>query len=363
MYLSRYQHLVERLNQESIDHILISDASSISYFIANHMDAGERLLLLQVNRNGHGHLYWNILFPKPSLPEDLASLIDIHYYADGETIIETIAQQLTGITSVDKFWPAQFLLALMTANPNLTYLNRTDLVDDLRAIKSPEEQAIMLEASRLNDQAMLQIQDLLSQGLSEKEMIDRLAQIYRDLGCQGFSFDPIIAYGANCADPHHETNHDTPQIGDSIVVDIGAIYQGYCSDMTRTFFFGQIDEESQTVYELVKKANQAAIDLIKPGVPFTAIDAAARDIISQAGYGQYFTHRTGHFIGRQVHEAGDVSAYNSRLTQEGQIFSIEPGIYLPGKMGVRIEDLVLVTADGCQILNQVSKELSLIEPK
>ena len=220
----------------------------------------------------------------------------------------------------------------------------------------------MREASALNDQATLALINLVADGLPESEMVSELAGIYQRLGCQGFSFEPIIAYGANGADPHHETNDDRPQPGDSVVIDIGSSYKGYCSDMTRTVFYGEPDEESRRVYETVRQAQEAAIKAVRPGVTFASIDRAARQVIEEAGYGEYFTHRTGHFIGREVHEAGDVSEFNQAQAQVGQIFSIEPGIYLPGKVGVRIEDLVLVTETGCQVLNQVSKDLMVVEP-
>ena len=250
----------------------------------------------------------------------------------------------------------------MAARQDLQPVNAAYLVDDLRAIKSPEEQELMREASALNDQATLALINLVADGLPESEMVSELAGIYQRLGCQGFSFEPIIAYGANGADPHHETNDDRPQSGDSVVIDIGSSYKGYCSDMTRTVFYGEPDEESRRVYETVRQAQEAAIKAVRPGATFASIDRAARQVIEEAGYGEYFTHRTGHFIGREVHEAGDVSEFNQAKAQVGQIFSIEPGIYLPGKVGVRIEDLVLVTETGCQVLNQVSKDLIVVEP-
>ena len=320
MQAERLEALVKGLKAAGIAQQLVTDPSSIAYLIGYETHPGERLLLLKVAADGRHQLYLNQLFPQAS---DLAHDIEIVTYRDGEPVISWLAQSLApGKTGIDKVWPSHFLLDLMAARQDLQPVNAAYLVDDLRAIKSPEEQELMREASALNDQATLALINLVADGLPESEMVSELAGIYQRLGCQGFSFEPIIAYGANGADPHHETNDDRPQPGDSVVIDIGSSYKGYCS----------------------------------------SIDRAARQVIEEAGYGEYFTHRTGHFIGREVHEAGDVSEFNQAQAQVGQIFSIEPGIYLPGKVGVRIEDLVLVTETGCQVLNQVSKDLIVVEP-
>jgi Xaa-Pro dipeptidase len=130
--------------------------------------------------------------------------------------------------------------------------------------------------------------------------------------------------------------------------------------MTRTFFYKEVSDKGREVYETVKEANQRAIDLVKPGVKLSDIDAAARDYITEKGYGEYFTHRLGHFIGIDCHETGDVSGANDNVAEVGNVFSIEPGIYIPGEVGVRIEDLVIVTEDGCENLNHYSKDLEVI---
>ena len=347
MQAERLEALVQGLKAAGIAQQLVSDPSSIAYLIGYETQPGERLLLLKVAADGRHQLYLNQLFPQAS---DLAHDLEIVTYRDGEPVISWLAQSLApGKTGIDKVWPSHFLLDLMAERQDLQPVNAAYLVDDLRAIKSPKEQELMREASALNDQAILALINLVADGLPESEMVSELAGIYQRLGCQGFSFEPIIAYGANGADPHHETNDDRPQPGDSVVIDIGSSYKGYCSDMTRTVFYGEPDEESRRVYETVRQAQEAAIKAVRLGVTF-------------ASYGEYFTHRTGHFIGREVHEAGDVSEFNQAKAQVGQIFSIEPGIYLPGKVGVRIEDLVLVTETGCQVLNQVSKDLIVVEP-
>lgn len=158
-------------------------------------------------------------------------------------------------------------------------------------------------------------------------------------------------------DPHHESDESTGKYGDCVVLDIGCLLNGYCSDMTRTVFLGKASDEARKIYEIVKEANRRGIEAVGPGARFSDVDKAARDYITEMGYGDAFTHRTGHCIGIEVHEFGDVSSSNDEILKPGMTFSVEPGIYVPGVAGVRIEDLVLVTEDGHEVLNHFTKDL------
>lgn len=362
IHYTRIQALLKVLKEQSYSDLLISNPTTIAY-LTNYYNLfpGERIYLLHLSANGTLTLYLNKLFPTPNVDTAIQTI----WYNDGETILNTLATKLqpTGKIGVDKDWASQHLLTLMALLPQATFNNGSPLSDTLRSIKSTEEQTIMKQASYLNDQAMNRIIQAVPQGLPESQMVQLLSQTYKDLACNGFSFDPIIAYGANGADPHHETNHDQPKIGDSVIIDIGSFYKGYASDMTRTVFYGEPSAKAKEIYHLVKKANEAAIQQVKPGVTFASIDKAARDVIEQGGYGEYFTHRTGHSIGMEVHEPGDVGAANFNTVSVGNVFSIEPGIYIPGELGVRIEDLVVVTENGCEVLNKVTKDLIICEPE
>jgi Xaa-Pro dipeptidase len=201
---------------------------------------------------------------------------------------------------------------------------------------------------------------LLREGHAEKDLARMLGGMFEEEGASGSAYFGIIAYGPNAADPHHGSGSAVPREGQSIIMDIGSFYNAYCSDMTRTVFFGEPPEEHKTIYETVLQANCAAEAIIKPGVRFCDIDRAARSVIEEAGYGPNFTHRTGHNIGIDVHEYPDVSSVNEMPVQEGMIFSIEPGIYIPETVGVRIEDLVLVTDDGCEVLNSYDKDMKIV---
>ena len=244
-------------------------------------------------------------------------------------------------------------MELMELGAGSSYKNASECVDKARRIKDEDEKEKMILASRLNDEAMLQFRSLIREGVTELQVAAGMNAIYKELG-------PLVSFGANAAVGHHKPDNTVLKEGDCVLFDVGCKKNSYCSDMTRTFFFKNVSERAREVYEIVKKANLAAQAVMKPGMRFCEIDKVARDIITEAGYGPYFTHRLGHCIGIEVHDAGDVSAVNQDVVEEGMIFSCEPGIYLPGELGVRIEDLMLITADGAVSLNKDSKELEII---
>lgn len=357
MNKNRIDAVVSNMKEAGLDYLLISEPSSIDYLINYVNNPGERMYVLMLAVNGHHKLFFNKLF---FVENDLG--IDIVWHSDTDDAVQSIVDNLNNpkVIGVDKHWRANFLLSLMEKIPDVRFVNGSKCIDHVRMIKDEIEQALMIEASLINDKAIHEVIHQVSLGLSELEVADKLGEIYNKLGGDGNSFDAIIAYGANGANPHHENDNSHLKPGDSIIIDMGCKYKGYCSDMTRTVFYQEVSEEARKVYELVKSANEAAEAIIKPGVKLCDIDKTARDLITKAGYGKEFNHRLGHFIGKDVHEYGDVSVNFDLEVEEGMIFSIEPGIYLPGKFGVRIEDLVMVTKEGCKVLNSYSKDLKVI---
>jgi Xaa-Pro dipeptidase len=233
-------------------------------------------------------------------------------------------------------------------------------VDDARSIKDATERDLMREASLINDRAMAWLAEQVRVGVTEREIAEGLLGEYRRLGADDHSFSPIVSFGANAADPHHEPDNTVLKAGDCIVVDMGCRKDRYCSDMTRTYFCKTADPKYAAIHDLVREANEKAEAILKPGVKLCELDKIARDHIAAAGYGEYFTHRLGHFIGQTEHEKGDVSGISQIVAKPGMIFSVEPGVYLPDEFGVRIEDLVLVTEDGFERLNLVDKHWKTI---
>lgn len=360
MYEQRIETVRRLLGEMGLTQMIVSDPRSIQYLTGAYVEPGERFLALVITRGKAPILFLNRLFTAPkSLPCEVFSFDDV------DNPLPEVAKLLHAeeTCGVDKDLAARFLVPLMEAHAAKSFALGSPAVDSARAIKSVEEQALMRTASATNDQAMIRFRELVHEGATEREIADKLEGIYRELGASGHSFDPIVSFGANAADPHHMPDDTKLKVGDVVLFDVGCRQDEYCSDMTRTFFWNEPTAKQREVYELVRRANEAGRAAVHPGARFCDIDKAARDVIAEAGYGEYFTHRLGHQIGLDEHEPGDVSSVHDEEVQVGMCFSIEPGIYLPGEFGVRIEDLVCVTDDGCEVLNSYPRELTVLGPR
>lgn len=358
--MTRIERVLKAMEEQGLRQMLVTDPVSIFYMTGIQVEPGERFYAMLLKKNGEHVLFLNNLF---TIPEDAA--FQKVWYSDTDPVMEYVKEYIDAseVLGVDKDLKARFLLPLMEGKETGKFVNASLAVDLTRGIKDGEEQKKMRAASVINDQAMERLYGLVKEGVTEKEIGDQLLGIYQELGAEDFSFSPIVSFGANAADPHHRPDDTVLKPGDVVLFDVGCIKDGYCSDMTRTFCYKEAAGKNREIYELVRRANEAAIAKIKPGVPLCELDKTARDIITEAGYGENFNHRLGHFIGLSEHEFGDVSLANERTAEPGMIFSIEPGIYLAGETGVRIEDLVLVTEDGVEVLNHYPKELKVIDKK
>ncbi|MBQ2752204.1 MAG: aminopeptidase P family protein [Oscillospiraceae bacterium] len=356
MYQKRIGRVLEAMAEMGLEQMLISDPDSIWYLTGYYVFPWERLYALYLKADGNHKFLLNKLFPVPE------SEFEQVWFTDTDDYLAILAANVDGEKpiGVDKNWPARFLIPLMEHNPNSRCVVASDCVDDARACKDEAEQDLMRIASKINDDVMEKVSASIKEGMTEREVAEYIVSQYDAAGCDDTSFMPIVSYGANAADPHHEADNTRLKAGDCIVIDMGCRKDRYCSDMTRTFFCKSADPKFAAIHDIVREANELAESLIKPGIVLSELDKAARDHISKAGYGEYFTHRLGHFIGQTDHEKGDVSAVSTIVAKPGMIFSIEPGVYLPGEFGVRIEDLVLVTEDGCEILNKVDKHWNIV---
>lgn len=357
MKQKRLEAVLNQMKARGLEQILVTDEPSIFYLTGVWVEAEERFLALYLNQNGHHKFFVNNMF---SVPENLG--VEMVRFSDTDPYLSCLNDciEKDKPLGVDKDMRLRYFLPLLSMSSAPVFLDSSICLDESRAVKDPEEIQAMRKASAINDRSMAEFKKLLKEGVTEREVSNRLKEIYQSFGADDLSFPPSVCFGANAAVGHYRSGDVPLKRGDCILLDVGCKKDHYCADMTRTFFCGEPDEESRRIYQLVLEANRAAEAMIRPGVPFCRIDEAARRVIEEGGYGQYFTHRLGHFIGLQVHDFGDVSSANTQQARPGNIFSIEPGIYLPGKTGVRIEDLVLVTEDGCEILNTYSKELELV---
>ncbi len=358
MKQNRARRILEELKKNDISQMLITDPTSIYYLTGVSVMPMERFYGLLLKEDGNHVFFLNNLF---TVPKDTG--IREVWFSDTDPVTELIAEHLDASSplGVDKDLRARFLLPLIEKDAASGFFNTSPAVDRVRGIKDEEEREKMRVASAINDRAMAEFRKLIHEGVTEKEVADQMLEIYIGLGADGFSFDPLVAFGANAADPHHAPDGTVLRDGDCVLFDVGCIREHYCSDMTRTFYFRTVSEEHRRIYETVRRANEAAVEKIRPGIPLCELDLTARNLIEEEGYGPYFNHRLGHFIGLGEHEFGDVSSVNEEKAEPGMIFSIEPGIYITGDTGVRIEDLVLVTEDGCEVLNRYSHGLEIID--
>ena len=234
------------------------------------------------------------------------------------------------------------------------------LVNSLRAAKDAEEIALMRKAQEITDRAFDEICKFIQPGMTEQEIAARLQYDMLRFGAEKMSFDPIVVAGPNVSLPHRVPSSKQVQKGEFLTMDFGCKYGGYCSDMTRTVALGEPTEEMKKVYQIVLEAQLAGIAVTRAGVPGTSIDAAARKVIADAGYGDNFGHGYGHSLGIEIHESPNANTRDNTLLPVGAVVSAEPGIYLPGKFGVRIEDVTILREDGCEILTKSPKDLIIL---
>lgn len=234
------------------------------------------------------------------------------------------------------------------------------LIGDLRASKDPEEIALMKKAQEITDAAFSKICKFIKPGMTERQIAAQLQFEMLLLGAEKMSFDPIVVSGPNGSLPHGIPGDKPVQKGEFLTMDFGCKYGGYCSDMTRTVALGEPSEEMRKVYNTVLQAQLAGIAVTKAGVPGKEIDGAARKVIQDAGYGDYFGHGYGHSLGIEIHEAPNANSRNDKPLPLGACVSAEPGIYLPGRFGVRIEDVTVLTAEGCEDITNSPKELIIL---
>ena len=240
-------------------------------------------------------------------------------------------------------------------------IETSGIVEKLRLIKDESEIKIMKEAAAIADAAYTHIQTFIRPGRTEREVANELEMFMRSKGADSSSFDMIVASGLRSALPHGVASDKVIQTGELVTLDFGAYYKGYCSDITRTLAVGPISDELRQIYDTVLRAQLAGVEGIRAGITGIEADALTRDIIKEAGYGEYFGHSTGHGLGMEVHEAPGLSFRSDTVLEPGMVVTIEPGIYINGVGGCRIEDDVVITEDGCYLLTQSPKELITIE--
>jgi Xaa-Pro aminopeptidase len=362
IYADRLRRAQAELERQGVDLLLIGPSSDLFYLTGFEAHLSERLNLLGLPRSGSPFLVVPVL--EAPNAHDRRDLVAIHAWEETQPPAELVAR-LAGsvdgkaVAVVDQLWSV-FLLRLQAAMPTARWTPALNVMRALRMQKDAHEIELLREVSRRTDEAWAEfVEGGPLSGLTETQAMERLQALMRKRGLGG-GFG-ICASGPNSAAPHYHTADRVIQPGDVVIFDWGGTLDGYHSDITRTVYIGEPTDEYRRVYEIVSRANQTTLEAVKPGVPCERLDQVARQIITEAGYGPQFLHRVGHGLGLDVHEEPYLVGGNRMALAPGMVFSDEPGIYLEGRFGVRIEDAVVCTEDGGVRLNEASRAITVMD--
>jgi Xaa-Pro aminopeptidase len=287
-------------------------------------------------------------------------VLDIAGYGFAKRLNDAIADFGITVLGYEENYLTVAELHMYEQNLNAKLVPFNKQINGFRGVKEDWEMELMRKAQAIADKAFEEVLPRIKVGMSELELQAELIYCMYKNGAHGLSFDPIVVSGPNSSLPHGVAGERKIQNGDFITMDFGVLYHGYCSDMTRTVAMGFVTEEMEKIYNTVLEAQLAGIAASKAGVPGQDIDAAAREVIADAGYGEYFGHGYGHSLGLEIHESPSPNARNAEGMPLHSVASAEPGIYLPGKYGVRIEDVVIFTEDGCENITHSPKNLIIL---
>ena len=345
-----------------VEALLVGPGADLRYLTGYEALPLERLTLLVARADGGTVLYVPELEAPRAEASGLPAGVDLVSFGETDDPYKLVSAGLGDAQRLgvgDRLW-SMFLLRLQAALPGAEWLPATTVTKHLRMRKNADEIDALRRAGQAVDRVHQQVPALLRPGRSEAEVGRDIADLIVAEGHAVVNF-VIVASGPNGASPHHETGSRTLAAGDTVVVDIGGTLDGYCSDSTRNYVLGDAPQGYSEAHAALEAAQQAAYEAVRPGVSAEAVDAAARDLLAAAGYGEYFVHRTGHGIGLEEHEDPYIVAGNHLPLEPGMTFSIEPGIYVPARYGMRIEDIVVVTEDGCERLNTIGRAAVSVE--
>lgn len=364
----RHEKLRETLKESEMAAVAINPGPSLTYLTGLHFHLSERPVVFLFPIDGT---------PSLILPElESQKLIDAPFELNSFTYQESLdtwggafvsgvagAGLVRSVIGIEpRILRVLELRLLEEAAPDAAFVSGEAVIAALRMQKDDDELALMQHATEIAEKALLATIPFVKEGVTERVITSTLIRQMLELGSDGeLPFQPIIAFGPNSANPHAVPSDYELERGDLVLFDWGANYLGYFSDLTRMFALGEPEPEMRRLVEIVERANAAAMDRVAPGIRAGDIDAAARGVIEDEGYGEYFFHRTGHGLGLEVHEEPYMRADNDRLLEPGMTFTIEPGIYLVGRGGARIEDDMVVTRSGGRSLSTISRELGILD--
>ncbi|AMQ04970.1 M24 family metallopeptidase [Sporosarcina psychrophila] len=358
--MSRIKKFYEYMEEEELDMVFLTLPRTIHYLTGFSTNPHERFFSLFIPLVGDPVL----IIPELDLNEAsckscVQNLLTHKDNEDPMEILRRLTKKKAGKCGLEKehLTLSRFEEIASVVEASI-YINVDDEIQKMKVIKSPEEVARIRQAIRISDEALFEGLKIVKPGVTEYEIAAEIQYQKIKLGADGGGL--MVVSGEKSALPHGRTGNRALREGDLLLIDGGVLKNGYVSDITRTFGIGEINDQRKKIYETVLAANLAAINAVKPGVSFGELDTIARDVITENGYGGYFTHRLGHGMGMNNHEYPSIHGLNKDVVKVGMVFTIEPGIYVPGVGGVRIEDDILVTDDGVEVLTHYKKELTLL---
>ncbi|MFE8704202.1 M24 family metallopeptidase [Cytobacillus sp. FJAT-54145] len=361
----RLSNLMEWMKQEEIDLCFLTSSDSVFYFSGFHSDPHERLLGLAVFQDSEPFLVCPAMEKEDVKNAGWTNEIVGHGDTDNawELVNQAITKRLNSVSKIGiekEHLNVERFEEISKYFPKASFIPAEQKIRKLRLVKDEKELSIIKEACALADFAIEVGCSEIAEGKTELDVLAAIEFELKKKGVNEMSFSTMVLTGVNAASPHGTPGLTKMQKGDLVLFDLGVVWNGYCSDITRTVAFGDINDKQREIYETVLKAQLAALEVSKPGVTCAEVDSTARNIIREAGYGEYFPHRLGHGLGISVHEFPSLTETNPLPLEKGMVFTIEPGIYVPGVAGVRIEDDVVVTDNGLEILTKFPKELQVI---
>lgn len=363
---NRIETLLTEMKAANLDSMLVTSSANV-YYLSNYLtDPHERVIAIYLSAE------LDPIFVLPNMEKEDAiaagwphEIIGYHDHEDPWELVKTALHKNDKIPrsigmeydqmTVDRYNAVTSIL------PNTIVKDAKELVANLRVIKNKKEYTLLKQAANLADFGIETGIAAINEGVREIDIIATIEYELKKKGVQGMSFATMALSGAKTASPHGNPGTKKIEKGDMVLFDLGVVYEGYCSDITRTVSYQSVTDEQRKIYQTVLEAEQKAIDISAIGTPVGQVDLAARDHIEAAGYGEYFTHRIGHGLGIETHEYPSMHSKNDLALQEGMCYTIEPGIYVPGSGGVRIEDMVYMTSKGPEILTKSPKELRIID--
>jgi Xaa-Pro dipeptidase len=359
---SRIQSLILKMEKQNQKQAFVTDKKNIFYLTGLPPQFHEYLAGLYINVNGTFKLYCYGMFKTEFYEQDLLRQIEVIYCDDHNQLFSLLNDSIdpkSPLALEDKA-PVELVLALLDVHNDMSFFKLSPLLYELRMIKDTKEIGFVKKAVTITDAVMHEWLQLVDHPISEQNAAFVIKELFALNEVYDLSLEPLVAFGMNTGSMFHRPTKKYSSESELIMVRMGCKIQNYCSDITRNFFFGETPSLLKNLYNVVYEAQQRAIELIKPGIPIYMIDQVVRHFIKQCGYDDYLIHHIGHGIGLDLFEPPFITSDNALIIQPNMILALGPSIYIPGKLGLRLTDIIVVTNNGCEVITQSPKIIDTI---